>query len=76
MAAAISGPKASPKVCARSWVEIGDSTAAKNPYALKKVNIKRAIPMPNTVIPETVIFSRKFLNIVFPLYVVSMTIQY
>ena len=31
MAAAISGPKDSPKVCTRSWVEIGDRPAVKNP---------------------------------------------
>ena len=30
MAAAISGPKDSPKVCTRSWVEIGDRSAVKS----------------------------------------------
>ena len=31
MAAAISGPKASPKLCTRSWVDIGDRSVVKNP---------------------------------------------
>ena len=31
MAAAINGPKASPKVCTRSWVEMGDRSVVKNP---------------------------------------------
>ena len=31
IAAAISGPKASPKVCTRSCVEMGDRSAVKNP---------------------------------------------
>jgi len=59
---AISHARASPKFCTRSWVVIICKLSVKNMQALTNVNISRAMPMPNTVVPERVFLSFKFLN--------------